>query len=147
MICTRKRLRISAVLIALILAFIWGNSVLPGEVSGAFSQWVKRVLALFLPADISLVEEDSGLLRKVAHFTEFAVLGACLAWRSGMLRKMPHQALFPGMAAAVVDETIQRFVPGRNASILDVLLDSGGVLAGMFLIYLGHTILKKRKTT
>ena len=47
---------------------------------------------------------------------------------------------------AVLDETIQCFVPDRGSSIRDVLLDSGGVLTGMLLLYLGHTILKKRKT-
>ena len=147
MIRTERRLRICTALILLILAFIWGNSLLPGEISGAFSQWVKRVLAQFLPGDVSLVEEGNGLLRKMAHFAEFTALGLCLAWRNGMLGKGFLRTFLSGAAAAAVDETIQRIVPGRNASVLDVLLDCSGVLTGMFLIYLGHTILKKRKVT
>ena len=144
MICTKKRLRISAVLIFLLLAFIWGNSLMPGEISQAFSQWAKRVLAMLLPGDFPIVEEGSGLLRKIAHFTEFAALGICLAWRSGIRKKAPHWAFCCGIAAAALDETIQCFVPGRGPAVKDVLLDSSGVLTGMLLLYLGHTILKKR---
>lgn len=144
MICTKKRLQISTVLIFLILAFIWGNSLMPGEVSQAFSQWVKHVLARLLPGDFSLVKEGSGLLRKIAHFTEFAALGICLAWRGGMRKKVPHWVFLWGAAAAALDETIQCFVPGRGPAVKDVLLDSSGVLTGMLLLYLGHTILKKR---
>lgn len=144
MICTNRRLRISAALIFLTLAFIWGNSLLPGEVSGAFSQWVKHLLARLLPGDGPLVEEGSGLLRKIAHFTEFAALGALLAWRSGMRQKSPIGAFCSGGAAAALDETIQCFVPGRGPSVTDVLLDCGGVLTGMLLLRLGHALLKTR---
>lgn len=146
MICTQRRLRISAVLIGLLLTFIWGNSLMSGEVSLAFSQWAKHVLAWLLPWDLPVVEEGSGLLRKLAHFAEFAALGMCLAWRNGMRKKAPHWAFLCGAAAAALDETIQCFVPGRGPAVKDALLDSGGVLTGMFFIYLGHTILKKRKT-
>ena len=44
MIRTDKRLRLNAALLICVLTFIWGNSLLPGEVSGAFSDWVKSIL-------------------------------------------------------------------------------------------------------
>ena len=44
MIHTEKRLRLCAVLIAVNLCFIWGNSLLPGEISGAISEAVKNVI-------------------------------------------------------------------------------------------------------
>ena len=49
MICTKNRLRLCAALLIANLAFIWGNSMLPGEVSGAFSDWVKSLLLPILP--------------------------------------------------------------------------------------------------
>lgn len=49
MIRTDKRLRLCIALIALNLCVIWGNSLLPGEISGFISGWVKGVLACFLP--------------------------------------------------------------------------------------------------
>ena len=145
MIRTEKRLRICATLLVLNLCFIWGNSLLPGEISGAISDWVKNLIAMLFPGD-SPVTSGGGLLRKIAHFTEFTALGACLAWLFGMLEKGKYWPLLCGVAAASVDETIQRFVPDRGPSLKDVGIDSCGVMAGMMLLYLGHTYFKKRST-
>lgn len=147
MICTRRRLSLCNVLIAGILAFIWINSLMPSEISHAFSQWVKGLLSPFLSDRSEIAQEGSGLLRKIAHFVEFAALGFCLAWRSGMLHQKYRRAFLSGAAAAAVDETIQLFVPGRGPAVMDVLLDSSGVLTGMLLLYFGHTLLKRGKHT
>lgn len=146
MIRSKNRLRLCTVLILLILVFIWGNSLMPAEISHAFSQWVKGFLAPFTASDSLIVEEDSDLVRKLAHFAEFAALGFCLAWRGGMLGKAQKQTFCFGMVAAAIDETIQCFVPDRGPRVTDVLLDSSGVLTGMLLLYFGHTLLKKRTT-
>ena len=143
MICSDRRLRLCRVLLVMLLAFIWGNSLMPAEISHGFSQWVKELLARFLSGDAPASSEGGGLLRKLAHFTEFTALGIILAWRGGMLGKNPGKTFLSGVSAAVADETIQRFVPGRNSSALDVLLDSSGVLTGMLLIYLGYTLRKR----
>ena len=90
--------------------------------------------------------EGSGLLRKLAHFTEFTALGMCLGWLFGMLQKKKVWPLLCGVLAACIDETIQIFVPDRGPGLLDVGIDSCGVLAGIFLLYFGHTYLKKRST-
>ena len=145
---TDRRLRISAWLLVGILAFIWGNSLIPGEFSGAISQWVKDLLSRIFSRGPE--EEGAGgfLIRKLAHFTEFTALGATLGWRFGMLNKGKLRPFVWGVLAASVDETIQRFVPDRGPSVWDVCLDSCGVLTGMVLLYLGHTYLKTlwRKT-
>ena len=142
---TDTRLRLCITLLTCNLIFIWGNSLLPGEVSGAFSDWVKSILAqLFAGAPGG--PAGGGLLRKIAHFTEFAALGMCLAWLHGMLQKGRLQPFLWGVLAAAVDETIQRFVPDRGPSIRDVCIDSAGVLTGIVLLWLGHNYLKKRHT-
>ena len=146
MIRTDKRLRVCRVLLVLILTFIWGNSLLPGEVSGALSDQVKALLETLLPGD-SAGSSGSGLLRKAAHFTEFAALGMALGWLHGMLQKGRLRPIALGITAACIDETIQCFVPGRGPGIRDVAIDSCGVLAGMALLYLGHTYFEKRKRT
>ncbi len=138
MIATPKRLRLSKWLIVLILCFIWGNSLLPGEISGKVSDWVKELLAALFPGDVPGVTTGGGLLRKIAHFTEFAALGLCLTWRFGMLEKRKSNALAFGALAACVDETIQLFVPDRGPAIRDVVIDTCGVLAGMGLTLLAH---------
>ena len=69
----------------------------------------------------------------------------CLAWLHGMLGKGKHRPFLWGVAAASVDETIQRFVPDRGPSVKDVCIDSAGVLTGMILLWIGHDYFKKRK--
>ena len=143
---TETRLRLCITLLICNLIFIWGNSLLPGEVSGAFSDWVKSILAqLFAGAPGG--PSGGGLLRKIAHFTEFAALGMCLAWLHGMLQKGKVRPFFWGVLAAAVDETIQRFVPDRGPSIRDVYIDSAGVLTGIILLWAGYHFVKKKSTT
>lgn len=145
MIRSEKRLRLCTALLICNLIFIWGNSLLPGEVSGAFSDWVKSILARIFASG----EDDAsggGLLRKLAHFTEFTALGMCLAWLHGMLEKGKLRPFFWGALAASVDETIQRFVPDRGPSFKDVCIDSAGVLTGIILLWMGHDYLKRKST-
>src|SRR2546421_12976609 len=69
------------------------------------------------------------VLRKCAHVTEYAVLGALL-YRA-LVREVP--ALAAGVAYAASDELHQHFVQGRHASPVDVSIDAVGVALGMIL--------------
>lgn len=139
MVNTKKRLRICTALLILNIAFIWGNSLLPGEISGAISNGLKAFLETLMG-----VQEGppggGGLLRKLAHFTEFACLGVLLRWLFGMLfAKKWQKYLLPlgaGVAVACVDETIQLFVPDRGPGIKDVGIDTLGLVLGIFIISL-----------
>ena len=144
MICSRKRLWLCTGLIACCLCFIWGNSLMPGEVSAAFSDWVGEILEALLdmPPQPS---QGRGLLRKIAHFTEFAALGMLLTWRMGMQGKPFWLAQLFGSLAACVDETIQCFVPGRGPGLRDVCIDSSGVFTGMIIIYFGYSWFVRRR--
>ncbi len=143
MIRTDKRLRLSTALLLMNLCFIWGNSLLPGVISGAISEWVKNLLAMILPVGPG-GPGGGHFLRKLAHFTEFAVLGMLLTWRFGMLKKGHLWPLGCGFAAACVDETIQRFVPDRGPSLIDVGIDTCGVATGMILLLIGHHFITKK---
>ena len=144
MIRTKWRIGLSIYLLAAILAFIWGNSLMPGAVSQAISDWVQSLLFGVQPKN-GVPAPGNGLLRKVAHFTEFAALGMNLAWLFGMLQKKMVLPLSFGVGAAIIDETIQAFVPERAPRLLDVCIDSAGVLTGIVLLLLGHTYLKKKR--
>jgi VanZ family protein len=83
-----------------------------------------------------------GIIRKLAHFTEYAILGAL--WFRGLTRsdlaRSPTAAwlaLLISVACAVADETHQAFVPSRTASLRDVLLDSTGALTAIVAGRLG----------
>jgi len=144
MIRTDRRLRLCSALLVCNLLFIWGNSLLPGELSGAFSDWVKSLLARLFAGGEASFSGGGGLLRKAAHFTEFLGLGMCLAWLHGMLGKGRFRPFLWGVLAAAADEIIQRFVPGRGPSVRDVCIDSAGVLTGIILLWAGHHCFKKK---
>ena len=140
-----NRIRLCTVLLVLNVVFIWGNSLLPGSVSGAISGWIKDILASIFHFGSDDPSAGHGLLRKLAHFTEFTCLGALFAWLYGMLQKPAWLALIYGFSAACVDETIQRFVPDRGPSFLDVIIDTSGVLLGIGIVLIGYLIYKKKK--
>lgn len=121
----------------------------------------------------ALAETFEHILRKGAHFAEYAVMGV-LVYGILSVHEVPHQseAVRPSAKGAVgrmhgeksvyklshyrlrrsllavlwvavsaaLDELHQYFVPGRWASISDVLLDTCGGAVGVFLcvIYLFH---------
>ena len=139
---TKKRMILCIALLIAVLAFIWGNSLANGETSGNMSgrlmQWINMVLRL---------EGDGAdmlhrIIRKGAHFTEFACLGLLLTWLFGMMgEKKGHLFCMPllfGMMAACVDETIQVFVPDRGPSPVDIWIDTCGVAAGIVILLIGH---------
>ena len=144
MIRSDKRIRLCCVLLVCNLAFIWGNSLLPASVSQQFSDFVGHVLEEILPEGMEDLpeENESFLLRKLAHLTEFIALGVLLAWNCAMRQKRTAFPLLWGIAAACIDETIQVFVPGRGPGLRDVATDCLGVLLGIVLLHLGHRYLK-----
>lgn len=89
--------------------------------------WAALIFALS-----SVPSLESGLawdtpLRKIAHVTEFAILGGMLL---RALRR-PVPAWFLGVAYAASDEFHQHFVSGRNGNPVDVAIDALGVLLGV----------------
>ncbi len=120
-IISRKRL----IALVLWLFFIWGNSLMPGEASSAESGFFLQLLRpLIEQLGIEDLEFAHTVIRKIGHFSEYAVLGV-LAWRAlGAVR--PSLAALIGIAAPCIDETIQLFVPERVGAIGDVLIDMAG---------------------
>lgn len=138
--------KILLVLLILTLTFIWGHSMVPKSVSadesGRALKLLYPLLSLFFdPKDIT-----NHLVRKMAHFTEYAVLGMELRILVGMYRSNGKAALFnkemvfiPAVAYAFftsfIDETIQIF-SGRGPQIADVWLDIFGAFCGAGIISL-----------
>jgi VanZ family protein len=67
------------------------------------------------------------ILRKLAHATEYGILGALLVRALGR----PVPAALVAIAYAASDELHQHFVNGRHATPLDVAIDAAGVLLGI----------------
>lgn len=148
MVRTNKRLWVCCLLLTVNLAFIWGNSLLPGAVSATVSKALKAFLTWVFGGGGGQSQGGDGFLRKLAHFGEFACLGMLLRWLFGMLLRDRWQyyiwPLTAGIAVACVDETIQLFVPGRGPHIKDVGIDTLGLALGICIISLITHIMKKK---
>ena len=143
------RLLINGVITLGLLCFIWGNSLLPGKDSGELSGFVGTLLQKLLPFLNLQSETGMHLLRKAAHFSEFAALGMSFTWLFGMLsgKKAWYLSLplICGAAAAAIDETIQLFSPDRGPSIKDVGIDTCGVITGIAVLSLLHWVFTHKK--
>jgi VanZ family protein len=90
--------------------------------------WAGLIFALSsIPSLSSGLGEWDYVLRKGAHLTEYAVLGALLLRALG--RELP--AFFGALAYAATDELHQHFVRGRHASPVDVAIDAVGIAFGI----------------
>jgi len=74
-------------------------------------------------------------MRKIAHFTEYAILGflAARAFRTSTQRWFLICAALV-VVYALLDEYHQSFVPSRTASIFDSFIDMAGGLAVLIFI-------------
>ena len=90
------------------------------------------------------------ILRKGAHFTEYAVLGAllCNALRTYALSAKLRWLLPVGIGAlyAVTDEIHQYFVPERACRLLDMGIDTAGVLFGTAIFMLVVSLWQKKRS-
>lgn len=130
----------------LIMIFIFVQSALPGHVSGAESNFIVRIIVGMFGTD---AEATAFAVRKLAHFTEYMMLGASMmmtirdkakysrnssaaeqiAERNGIRTCLT--AWLIGAAYAATDEFHQSFVPGRSCELRDVMIDAAGVAAGV----------------
>ena len=89
------------------------------------------------------------IVRKLAHFTEYSVMGAMLVTTvylyTGRRGKTLCIALPIGVLVAVCDEQIQRFSEGRSCELRDVLIDSSGVLFAAMILMIFISLLENRR--
>ena len=148
----KKRENLLVFIIFLTLAFIWGHSLMSREVSSEESGFVMQLLTPLLELFVGKGNVTEHLVRKLAHFSEFALLGAelCLYFTGKRKRKSAGLllALAHGLFAAFFDETLQIF-SGRGPMIQDVWIDFAGVITGALCILVLMTlciyVVQKRK--
>ncbi len=146
----KKKILLTVTIIITLAIFIHSsmNAVDSSEESGALLQFINSIASSLHIQNI--LNEHS--IRKLAHFTEFSILGIFLSWTvfeyCKQLKTKIFMILFFLLAVPVTDETIQYFPIGRSAEVKDVLLDFSGAVTG-FLIASAiiFIIQKKRKNT
>ena len=127
------------VLIVLTLIFIFRNSTDSREESSALSLYVKELVGPILEVFVGKGNVTEHLVRKLAHFTEFFVLGAEFSFLLINEKKAGTAGvsliLLAGLVSALSDETVQLFFE-RGSSVKDVWLDFGGYCTAVALILL-----------
>ena len=140
--------KILIIAIILTLIFIWGNSLFDKEDSAEISGIVKDIIEPFLELFTGKGNVTDHLVRKLAHFCEYALLGFELCWFFSFERRARFSiyliALSHGMFTAMIDETIQIFAQ-RGSSLVDVWLDSSGAATGAIVIFLILICTENRK--
>ena len=92
------------------------------------------------------------LVRKTAHFTEYAILGSLFflnlkSWQRSKSSTSMNilLSLIFSFLYACTDELHQIFVPGRSAQFRDVLIDTLGASFGTLITYLTIKLFTKIK--
>ena len=83
-------------------------------------------------------------IRKLAHFTEFMILGILFYVNFSDRKRAFLYGLKGSVVYAILDEIHQLFVANRFCSIGDMLIDSSGAFFGVFLCHLIFQKWKKR---
>lgn len=90
-------------------------------------------------------------VRKLAHFSEYAVLFLLANWTLAAVRieriraNRRWLALAIAVAYALLDEWHQAYVPGRSAALGDVLIDaSGAALSWLIIKFWGKRSISSR---
>lgn len=140
------------VLTSIFVGFIFLQSSMTATVSHNESVGFLSVMnSLFSSLGIKY-EFTNDVIRKMAHFAEFFILGILVVMIIYTYTKAPSKKLttvfFIPLAVAVVDETIQLFVPGRAGLVWDIIIDFSGAVCGsllmIFLLFLGRKIRGRR---
>lgn len=114
------------------ILFIFHNSLETSSISSARSHEVMQKINAIL-AHLNIGPLSEHVVRKLAHFSEFTLEGfllmLCLRVYTRRFVRHVSWPMLGGMATALLDETIQLYVPGRTSSVRDVWIDFGGVIA------------------
>lgn len=126
----KKRI-VLLIVTALVILFIFGQSILPQSVSADESGWVLNKLINPLLNLFGLKPMTHHAARKLAHVLEFTVLAFLLVplWNS-----IPRTFL-SGFTVAFLDESLQ-LLTTRGAQLQDVWIDLLGVALGILFALL-----------
>jgi len=128
-----------------------------GDSSGSLSRKVMRDVAQVFTDDETrinqAVETGEPILRKIAHFSVYTLLGIfAMGMMSTYFKNLDFDkainkqiviSILLGALYATSDEIHQAFVPNRSGRVIDVVLDTIGVANGTLLVAIVLAILQK----
>lgn len=149
----KRIIRFIPMIIMMIIIFAF--SAMPGDDSSSTSE---KILNPLLKAMEGISHHKVGvllesvmhtLIRKCAHFLEYAILASLAVFaiyrRDLMIKRLLLYSQLISTLYACTDEFHQCFVPGRSAQFTDVIIDSLGALTGLTIVLLTVHSVRKRK--
>ena len=139
------------------LGIIFYNGTREGIVSQKSSKEVVKVVSQFVNIPLEKINKPkikfsdiNYYVRKNAHFFQYLVLSTllCGAVRQFKLNRSSEifLLLFFLLLFPVLDELIQKYIPGRTSNIFDIIIDFSGGVLGMLIFNVNAKIHKKRAT-
>ena len=108
---------------------------------------ILNLLSISPDSSIKVMDLANFVIRKLAHFSEYTVLGIGLC---GLMRVLVKRywgiaAIVLGAVLASLDEFHQLFIPGRSAMVGDVVIDLCGVVVGSIIFTLIILLQEKKR--
>lgn len=126
----KKRVSLIILIIWMIIIFIMSSfdANASSNQSGIIVNFISN---LFHINDIELL---SFIIRKMAHFVEYFILGILLINCLIDYNKKLYLGYVIGILYAISDECHQLFVSGRSGQVRDIIIDVVGLILGIILI-------------
>jgi VanZ family protein len=145
----KKKLTLYLLLVPAYLLMIYLFSQQTGDTSNQISKGILKHIAEMLlgltgnKLTHHTLDTINLLFRKFLHFSEYFILAVLLY---SMLENLPLSvkkrlilSILPAIIFSATDEFHQLFVPERTGQIIDVFIDSSGVILGALLMYFFET--------
>lgn len=155
----KKKFKGKTILVILLcvvwLGLIFYNGTRQGEISQKSSKQFINVVSRFMKVPSEGVDQPgikfsdvNFYVRKNAHFFQYLVLSILMCstvshfklCKSSKIFLLPFLLLF----FPVIDEFIQKFIPGRTSNIFDVIIDFSGGILGMLIFKIHYKVHKKK---
>lgn len=124
-----KKFSLILLIIWMILIFVMSsfNADISSNQSGIIVSFISKIF------NINNIELLSLIIRKMAHFLEYFILGILMLNVIINYNKKIYLSYIFSILYACLDEVHQLFVNGRSGQITDVLIDSTGIILGILL--------------
>lgn len=124
-----KKFSLLLLIIWMILIFVMSsfNADISSNQSGMIVNFISKIF------NINNMELLSLIIRKMAHFLEYFILGILMLNVIINYNKKIYLSYIFSILYACLDEVHQLFVNGRSGQITDVLIDSTGIILGILL--------------
>ena len=104
-----------------------------------------ELLELLFPNSAFEEEYIHHIVRKLAHFTIYFILGILVSYLLNVGKRKGKKIIFIAVICcllfAISDETLQLFIYGRGAQVTDVLIDISGASLGILFVYISRKYL------